>query len=70
MTMLGPVSPLSKSMNIGVVLGTYNTQTLYDSDIFYTLKTTGLNELWSINVILPVITKSHLNDLNEAMHMT
>lgn len=36
MTMPGPVSPLSKSINIGVVLGTYNTQTLYDSDIFYT----------------------------------
>ena len=36
MTMLGPVSPLSKSVNKEVVLETYNTQTVYDSDIFYT----------------------------------
>lgn len=36
MTMLGPVSPLSKSVNTEVVLETYNTQTVYDSDIFYT----------------------------------
>ena len=37
--MLGPVDPLNKSMNTGVVLGTYKTQTLPNK--FYTLKTMG-----------------------------
>lgn len=36
MTMSWSVTPLSKSLIIGVVLETSNTQTLYDSDIFYT----------------------------------
>lgn len=38
-----------------MVLGTSNTQTLYDSDIYYTLKTTGSEWTFGPNMIIPIL---------------
>ena len=56
--MLGSVSPFSKSVNTGVVLGTV-THRQHMTQAYFTLeKPRDLNELWIPSVVLPVINES------------